>query len=78
MAAGTTPARRPPMISRRSAARSISSEMRGHGPLATTRSCSASRQATDAVEKMMLSRLSAGEAATLCDLLKRCAAGLDD
>lgn len=35
-------------------------------------------QAADAVERQMLSRLSAEEAALLCELLKRCAAALDD
>lgn len=38
----------------------------------------AGAQAADAVEKKMLSRLSADEARMLCDLLKRCAAALDD
>lgn len=35
-------------------------------------------KAADAVERQMLSRLSADEARLLCDLLKRCAAALDD
>lgn len=35
-------------------------------------------KAADAVERRMLSRLSADEARTLCELLKRCAAALDD
>jgi DNA-binding MarR family transcriptional regulator len=35
-------------------------------------------KAADAVERQMLSRLSAEEAKLLCDLLKRCAAALDD
>ncbi|GJI94658.1 hypothetical protein RugamoR57_13760 [Duganella caerulea] len=35
-------------------------------------------KAADAVERQMLSRLSADEARQLCDLLKRCAAALDD
>lgn len=35
-------------------------------------------KAADAVERQMLSRLSADEAKQLCDLLKRCAAALDD
>jgi DNA-binding MarR family transcriptional regulator len=35
-------------------------------------------KAADAVEQRMLSQLSAQEAAVLCDLLKRCAAALDD
>ena len=38
----------------------------------------AGAQAADAVEKKMLSRLSAAEARVLCDLLKRCAAALDE
>jgi len=35
-------------------------------------------KAADTVERQMLSRLSADEARQLCDLLKRCAAALDD
>lgn len=35
-------------------------------------------KAADGVERQMLSRLSANEARLLCELLKRCAAGLDD
>lgn len=35
-------------------------------------------KAADAVEKRMLSRLSAEEAKMLCELLKRCAAALDE
>ncbi|MYN15492.1 MarR family transcriptional regulator [Rugamonas sp. FT107W] len=35
-------------------------------------------KAADAVERQMLSRLSTDEARLLCDLLKRCAAALDD
>jgi DNA-binding MarR family transcriptional regulator len=35
-------------------------------------------KAADAVEQRMLSRLSAEEAKLLCELLKRCAAGLED
>ncbi|MYM93030.1 MarR family winged helix-turn-helix transcriptional regulator [Duganella vulcania] len=35
-------------------------------------------KAADAVERQMLSRLSADEARLLCDLLKRCAAALDE
>ena len=35
-------------------------------------------RAADAVERQMLSMLSAEEAQLLCDLLKRCAAGLED
>lgn len=35
-------------------------------------------RAADAVERQMLSRLSAEEARQLCELLKRCAAALDD
>ncbi|MTV39157.1 MarR family winged helix-turn-helix transcriptional regulator [Duganella radicis] len=35
-------------------------------------------KAADAVERQMLSRLSAEEARQLCELLKRCAAALDD
>jgi len=35
-------------------------------------------KAADAVERQMLSRLSTDEARQLCDLLKRCAAALDD
>ena len=35
-------------------------------------------KAADVVERQMLSRLSAEEARLLCDLLKRCAAALDD
>jgi DNA-binding MarR family transcriptional regulator len=35
-------------------------------------------KAADAVERRMLSKLSADEARVLCELLKRCAAGLDD
>ena len=35
-------------------------------------------KAADAVERQMLSRLSSDEAQVLCDLLKRCAAALDD
>lgn len=35
-------------------------------------------KAADAVERQMLSTLSADEARLLCDLLKRCAAALDD
>ena len=34
--------------------------------------------AADAVERQMLSRLSSDEAQVLCDLLKRCAAALDE
>ncbi|NVD71342.1 MarR family transcriptional regulator [Duganella sp. BJB1802] len=35
-------------------------------------------KAADAVERQMLSKLSTDEARLLCDLLKRCAAALDD
>ena len=35
-------------------------------------------KAADAVERQMLSRLSSDEAQVLCDLLKRCAAALDE
>jgi DNA-binding MarR family transcriptional regulator len=35
-------------------------------------------KAADAVEKQMLSMLSTDEARLLCELLKRCAAALDD
>jgi DNA-binding MarR family transcriptional regulator len=57
----------------------------GHGRVIMTeltsegrRVVAAGMKAADAVERQMLSRLSTKEAQLLCELLKRCAAALDD
>lgn len=56
-----------------------------HGRVIMTELTAAGQQAVadgataaDAVERQMLSRLSSDEAQVLCDLLKRCAAALDE
>jgi DNA-binding MarR family transcriptional regulator len=56
-----------------------------HGRVIMTELTAAGKQAVadgakaaDAVERQLLSKLSAQEAKLLCDLLKRCAAALDD